>query len=102
MKEVKRIKPKRSIYLVLMLAIVGLIAYASAVLIQQQVNIKEKEQELERIEAQIVVQNIKNDEIKRVYDSTDEENREYIERIAREEYDYAKIGERIFVNIAGD
>lgn len=102
MKEVKKIRPKRSIYFFLALAVIGVSVYAGAALIKQQVSIKEKEEELASLNEQLIVQNIKNDEIKRVYDSTDEENKEYIEKIAREEYDYAKIGERIFVNIAGD
>lgn len=102
MKEVKKIRPKRSIYFFLVLAVISIAVYAGAALIKQQVSIKEKEEELENLKSQLIVQNIKNDEIKQVYNSTDDENKEYIERIAREEYDYAKIGERIFVNIAGD
>ena len=32
----------------------------------------------------------------------DSENDAYIERVAREEFDYSKQGERVFVNVAGE
>ena len=38
----------------------------------------------------------------KVVNSTDKESQEYIEKIARENLDFAKEGERVFVNISGN
>lgn len=102
MKSNKKVKPKKSIYLALVLVGAALIAYSGATLVKQRLSISEMQSKLEDLNQQILIQNIKNDELSEVYNSTDKENEEYIERIAREEYDYAKIGERIFVNISGE
>ena len=45
---------------------------------------------------------IKNEDMKHALNADEEETKEYIERVAREDLDYAKPGERVFVNIAGD
>ena len=37
-----------------------------------------------------------------IYNSSDEEFSKYVEEKAREELDYVKEGERVFVNISGD
>lgn len=102
MKENKKVKPKKSIYLALVIVAVALVVYSSATFIRQRMSIGEMQKTLEDLNQQILIQNIKNDELSEVYNSTDSENEEYIEKIAREEYDYAKIGERIFVNISGE
>ena len=47
-------------------------------------------------------ENIKNEEMSKVVNSTDKESQEYIEKIARENLDFAKEGERVFVNISGN
>ena len=49
-----------------------------------------------------MLQEIKNDELNEIYNLDDDENNAYIERVAREEFDYSKKGERVFVNIAGE
>ena len=56
----------------------------------------------EELNDEIVIQEVKNDEIKQVYELEDAENDAYIERVAREEFDYSKQGERVFINIAGE
>ena len=95
------------------LVFVVFLIYALVTLLNLQVQVSEKTKELDTIEQKIAVQEDKNKEIKNVYkilshldESTDGENYEealtYIERIARDEYDYINKGERIFVNIAGD
>ena len=37
-----------------------------------------------------------------LYNSSDEEFSQYVEDIAREDLDYIRQGERVFVNISGD
>ena len=94
-------------------AFVIFLIYALVTLLNLQVQVSDKTNELDSIEQKIAVQEDKNKEIKNVYkilshldESTDGENYEealkYIQRIARDEYDYINKGERIFVNIAGD
>ncbi len=99
--------------IIISVAFVVFLIYALITLLNLQVQVTEKTNELDRIEQKIAVQEDKNKEIKNVYgilskldESTDSESYneglKYIERIAREEYDYINKGERIFVNIAGD
>ena len=94
-------------------AFVVFLIYSLITLLNLQVQVSEKTNELDKIEQKIAIQDDKNKEIKNVYgilskldESTDSESYNealnYIERIAREEYDYINKGERIFVNIAGD
>jgi len=94
-------------------AFVVFLIYAFVVLVNQQMQISNKTDELDLIEQKITVQEDRNEEIKNVYSvitqlsdnqniNDYEESLKYIERIAREDYDYANKGERIFVNIAGE
>lgn len=77
-------------------------AYAVFTLISQQIQISQKQEELSQLEDKILIQEVKNGEVEDVYNSSDEENEEYIKKIAREELDYAEPDERIFINIAGE
>ena len=109
-----KIKSHFSIKLVVFnLALLVFAVYAFATLINQQVQISLKTSELDSINQSIVVQQAENQEIKNVYNvlkelsentKSDEYQRSlrYIEKIAREEYNYSSRGERIFINIAGD
>ena len=71
-------------------------------LVNQQIQIKEKKLELSQMEGQIYIQEIKNEDIYNVLDSSDSENKAYIEQSARENLDYAYKDERIFINISGE
>lgn len=102
MKKVKRSRKKRSVNIVLSLSLIIFAFYAVFTLVNQQMEIAEKKQELEELQDTIMVQELKNDEIKQVYELDDDENDAYIERVAREEFDYSKQGERVFINIAGE
>ena len=99
MKVIKRKKQRGS--LLLKLAIFAFAAYIVFALVNQQVQINEKSQELADLQEQVETQKIKNEDMKHALNA-DEETKEYIERVAREDLDYAKPGERVFVNIAGD
>lgn len=76
--------------------------YAVITLVNQFVDISDKKQQLEALREQIVVQEIKNDQISEVKNYSDNELAQYIEQIAREDLDYIREGERVFVNIAGE
>ena len=96
MKKKKGLDKKRFFSVTLSLILIVFAFYAVFTLVNQQVEISEKK------EHEIVIQEVKNDELKQVYELEDEENDAYIERVAREEFDYSKQGERVFINIAGD
>ena len=100
MKVIKRKKQRGS--LLLKLAIFAFAAYIVFALVNQQVQINEKSQELADLQEQVETQKIKNEDMKHALNADEEETKEYIERGAREDLDYAKPGERVFVNIAGD
>ena len=76
--------------------------YAVVTLVNQQLKIAEKKEELSQIQNESFLQEVKNDELNEIYNLDGEENDAYIERVAREEFDYSKQGERVFINIAGE
>lgn len=100
MKVVKQKKRKKSI--LLRLAVLAFVAYIVVTLVNQQVQISEKKAQLQSMNEQIRVQEIQNEDLKRVVNAGEGENEDYIERVAREGLDYAKPGERVFINIAGN
>ena len=87
-----------------MLCVVVLIfaVYSVVTLVNLYSQIGQKKSELEAINGEIAIQEIKNEEMNELYNSSDEEFSRYIEQIAREDLDYIKQGERVFVNVAGD
>ncbi len=100
MKVIKN-KKRRGSFL-LRIAILAFAVYVVATLVNQQIQIAEKRQQLDELNEQIEIQEIKNEDIEHALTSDDSVKEEYIERIAREGLDYAKPGERVFVNTAGN
>ncbi|MEE0266045.1 MAG: hypothetical protein UD936_10515 [Acutalibacteraceae bacterium] len=80
----------------------GLVVYAVVCLISQNININKKTAELEDIKNQIIIEEVKNEEITDILNSNKNENAAYIEKTAREDLDYAYKDERIFINISGE
>ena len=76
--------------------------YSFISIIGIQAQIRERRAELEEIREKITVQEIKNDEMRRLYDSTGSDFSALAEQIARDDLDYIKEGERVFVNVSGD
>lgn len=101
-KEVKLPKVKKKSYILLYVAIFAFAVYAVITLVNQYVEISDKKQQLAELNNQILVQEIKNEDIEKVKNYTGEELDEYIEKIAREELEYIGQGERVFVNISGE
>lgn len=100
MREVKTEKPKKSF--LLKAGLLCLVVYFSYVLITQQIAISEKREQLDTLNSQIKVQEMRNSELEHAVSNNQSGNDAYIEAQARSELDYAKSGERVFVNIAGD
>lgn len=102
-KEKETKKPLRSIRYVLLCVVILLFAvYSVVTLVDLYSQIGEKKGELEAIKDEITIQEIKNEEMDALYNSSDEEFSDYVEQIAREDLDYIRQGERVFVNVSGD
>lgn len=100
-KEVK--KPLLNLrYIVLSIVILVFTVYSVVTLVDIYSQIVEKKSELEEINSEISIQEIKNEEMNELYNSSDEEFSQYVEQIAREDLDYMRQGERVFVNVSGD
>lgn len=100
LKEIKQQKYKGS--LILKISILCLVAYVVFTLVSQQVSISEKKAELEDLENQVKIQEMKNQEIQYTIDEELSGDKAYAEEYARSELGYAKQGERVFVNIGGN
>ena len=103
-KRTKRVKQKKNYLLYILLVIITL--YVLYMIVDQQIRISNANDELADIEEQIFTQKQTNAQLKKVSDAVknnDEDSfKGYVEKIAREELDYVKNGEVVFVNIAGD
>ena len=100
MKLIKNKKKKNSF--LLRIAVLAFAVYIVTAFVSQQMQISEKQQQLATMQKQIEVQQLQNDDIRHALSSGKVASDDYIERVARENLDYAKSGERVFVNIAGD
>lgn len=69
-------------------------------LVGQQFQIMEKRQELEDLQQQLSTQNARNEEIQNSLENSGGMD-EYAERKARSELEYAKSGERVFIDVGG-
>lgn len=92
----------RVLYVLLGLAVFAFAVYAAVTLLNLHAQIQERRQELSDIQSEITVQEIKNDEMSKLYNYSDDEFSAYVEQIARDDLDYVKSGERVFVNVSGD
>ena len=101
-KEVEVNKPKKKNRWLLYLVIFGFAVYSVITIVNQSIAIEAKKAELQKIRDEIVIKEIKNDEISEVNNFTDEQKAEYIEEEARDIYGYIKPGERVFINVSGD
>lgn len=100
MRVIKKRRKKASV--IAKIAVLGLSVYVFFTFINQQIQINKKKAEYDQINKEIVVQEIKNEELSKVLNSDAKESQEYIERMARKNLDFAKEGERVFVNISGN
>lgn len=94
----------RPVFVLIALVAVAFLIYSMISIISIRSQIRERKAELDELNEQITVQEIKNADIQKLYDSTgsDSDFSALAEQIARDDLDYIKEGERVFVNVAGD
>lgn len=98
MQELKTEKYKGS--LLLKFAVLCFAVFILVSLIGQQIQITEKKEKLEKLQAQLSTQTIKNEELQNSLKNSGG-LQDYAEKKARRDLDYAKPGERIFVDVGG-
>lgn len=101
-KTKNKIKQLSSIKILGLIVFLVFIIYSVITIISQYSLAAQKNAELDLLKNELQILKIKNEEIQNILNYTDEENKEYIERIARHELDYVENGERVFVNISGE
>ena len=92
----------RPAYVLIALAAVAFLIYSMVSIIGIQSQIRERKADLDELKDQITVQEIKNQEIQELYESTGSDFSALAEQIARDDLGYIKEGERVFVNVAGE
>ena len=92
----------RPVFVLIALAAAAFLIYSMISIIGIRSQLRERKAELDDLKEQITVQEIKNDEIQKLYDSTGSDFSALAEQIARDDLDYIKEGERVFVNVAGE
>ena len=98
MQELKTEKYKGSF--LLKFAVLCFAAFILVSLIGQQIQITDKREKLEALQAQLNTQTIKNEEIQNSLENSGG-LQDYAEKKARRDLDYAKPGERVFVDVGG-
>ncbi len=78
---------------------IGFICIALVNLIDLQIQLSNKKQELNDISEQLYIANIENKELEMVLGKTTDES--YIERVAQEELDFAYPDEKVYIDISG-
>lgn len=101
MKEAKKARKRNWGGVLLKFSLLCLTLVVLVSLIGRQVQIQEKQNRLAQLEEQLDAQNQKNQELK---DSLEKEDglAEYAERRAREDLDFAKPNEKVFVDMGGE
>ena len=103
--EIREVKPKRNRskkFILLYIASFAFVIYAAFMIISQSIDINEKRAELQSLQNELEIVDIENDYISEIKGYSGDELNDYIENIAREDLDYVKNGERVFINISGD
>ncbi len=99
-KKEKAKKEKASVTkLVFRLSVAVASVYLFVSFVGGQMQVAEKQQELDVVTAKVEEQTLKNAELERMTASGDEDA--YVERVAREKMGYARPDERVFVDISG-
>ena len=105
-QAIKEINPKKrkrnKKYILLYIAGFAFLIYASFTIINQSIEINNKRTELKKLNDQIEIIEINVNRLKEVNNKTGDDRSDYIEDIAREDLDFVKNGERVFINISGD
>lgn len=95
---VKRKKNRKIFFL--RISIFAILVYVSFILINNQMQLNQKKQELESLKLNIKMQDIKNEEIDSITNSPDKND--YLKGVARSKLDLFEQGSRVFVNVSGE
>lgn len=91
---------------ILCIAVIVFILYIAVTIVEQQIQISNAQEQLTAKQHELEIQKIKTQELKAIADAVDTDNldsfSDYIEQTARQNFDYVKSGELVFINIAGD
>lgn len=98
----KKKKPHPLRYIILGVAFVFFMISAFMMIASNNKEVKQKQQELDTINAQISIQELKNVELENYANYSDEEYMQYVIKKAHKELDYVKKGERVFTIVAGN
>jgi len=90
-------KSRKNIFLRLILPVVAI--YATVMLVDMQVTLSQRQQELEELRQQYKMQDIENAELERQISAKIDDD--YVERFARDNLDYVAPNERVFIDISG-
>ena len=105
-KPVKTKKSGSKVFWIIYVAIVAVVLYIAVYVVEQRQKIQVSKEQLSALNNSISLQKIKLNELKNVADAAEKNDydsfADYIERIAREQLDYVKSGEVVYINIAGD
>ena len=85
---------------ILKFAVLCFAAFFLFSLVNQQMQIHDEQNTLDALQSQLKTQQIKNEELKNSLEK-DEDLADYAEKVARRDLDYAKPGERVFVDVGG-
>ncbi len=88
--------------LVFKLSVVAIIFYFVFMLFNQQLQINDKKRKLEQLTEKLQSQEVANSKLRDFEGADGETNKDYIERVARENLDLSKKGERVFINVSGN
>lgn len=102
MREVVRKKKHYKRSFLLRISVVCLGVYILAALIDQQMQISQKREQLAQLQQEIQIQEIRNDEISSTQSSSGGMSDEYAEKIARQELGMADENERVFIIVTGE
>lgn len=89
-------------YLALGAVFLAFLVYAVYSIASVSQQIAEKQAQLDALNNEIKIQEIKNSELEHVLNYSDEEYLEYVINKAHNDLDYVRRGERVFVNSAGN
>ena len=94
---VRRRKQKAS--LLLRISVICFVTYVAVTLVNMQLDVTAKRRELILLQQSVEQQKLENKETERMLQMG--ENREYIERIARDKLESAYPGEKIIIDVSG-
>jgi len=104
-RDEKTVHAKKRTNWILCIGAIVFVIMIAVMIVNQNVQIHESRKQLEEINEQITLQEIKNSELKDVAEAVESEDfdkySDYIEKRARM-YGFTKDGEVVFINIAGN